>query len=332
MPVIKLVLFSGLGVIVVYLASGLGLTLLSPLAKDQDATEPALFNGLRPPATPPPEPRFYQARDGNDLPYRAYAAAGGADRVLVLIHGSGSHSAYLATLARAVADAGLAHVYTPDLRGHGSAPLRRGDVDHIGQLEEDLDDFLAGLRQAHPGATLVLGGHSSGGGLVIRHAGGEPAVKADGYLLLAPYLHHRAPTHRADAGWAKPNVPRLIGLSLLNRVGITAFNDRPVIRFNMPRAVRDGTETLTYSYRLQVSMHPRDDYSADLAALNAPTLVLVGENDETFQADAYPAVFQEAAPDAQVRLLPEVGHLDLVADATALAAVKSWLAPQGASD
>ncbi|QJX03005.1 alpha/beta fold hydrolase [Alcanivorax sp. IO_7] len=155
-----------------------------------------------------------------------------------------------------MASAGLAHVYTPDLRGHGRAPARRGDVNYLGQLEDDLDDFLARLRLEHPDAALLLGGHSSGGGLVIRHAGGRPEIKADGYLLLAPYLHHKAPTHRSDAGWARPNVPRLIGLSLLNRVGITAFNDRPVIRFNMPRAVRDGTETLTYSYRLQVSLHP----------------------------------------------------------------------------
>lgn len=325
MHIIKTLLFIGLTGATIYLATGLALTLLSPLAEDDAPPATGLFNGLRSPDTPPPPLSLYPTRDGSALHYRAYPAEGGADRVLVLIHGSGSHGAYLAPLARAVADAGLAHVYTPDLRGHGTAPARRGDVDYIGQLEDDLDDFLARLRLEHPNAPLLLGGHSSGGGLVIRHAGGRPEIKADGYLLLAPYLHHKAPTHRAEAGWARPNVPRLIGLSLLNRVGITAFNDRPVIRFNMPRTVRDGTETLTYSYRLQVSLHPRDDYAADLAALDAPTLVLVGKNDQTFQADAYPAVFQDAAPEAEVRLLPDVGHLDLVAAPAAVTAVKTWL-------
>ncbi len=53
--------------------------------------------------------------------------------------------------------------------------------------------------------------------------------------------------------------------------------------------------------------------------------MLVGKNDESFRADAYPAVFQDAAPEAEVRLLPDVGHLDLVAAPAALAAVKTWL-------
>ncbi|MBL4719464.1 MAG: hypothetical protein JKZ02_13675, partial [Erythrobacter sp.] len=32
-------------------------------------------------------------------------------------------------------------------------------------------------------------------------------------------------------------------------------------------SVRDGTETLAYTYRMQKSLHPRDHYRADLAAL-----------------------------------------------------------------
>lgn len=48
-------------------------------------------------------------------------------------------------------------VAVPDLRGHGVSPERRGDVDHIGQLEEDLADLIDQLRQG--GQTVTLIGH-----------------------------------------------------------------------------------------------------------------------------------------------------------------------------
>ena len=69
-------------------------------------------------------------------------------------------------LAKALRDAG-ASVYVPVLRGHGNFG-RSGDIDHIGQLEDDLADFIAVLRPLHPNASFSLIGFSSGGGFVLR--------------------------------------------------------------------------------------------------------------------------------------------------------------------
>lgn len=74
----------------------------------------------------------FTARDGRELSYRHYP--GPSNKILILLHGSGWHSQYLMPLARFISDKGLAQVYTPDLRGHGLYPERRGDVDYIGQL------------------------------------------------------------------------------------------------------------------------------------------------------------------------------------------------------
>jgi hypothetical protein len=53
-------------------------------------------------------------------------------------------------------------------------------------------------------------------------------------VLVFPYLACDAPTVRADSGgWARPNVPRLIGLTILHRLGIGAFERLPVVRFAM---------------------------------------------------------------------------------------------------
>ena len=245
----------------------------------------------------------------------------------MLLHGSGYHSAYLQPLAAGLAENGDVRVYTPDLRGHGPAPARRGDVDYIGQLEDDLDDFLGLVQRAHPEASLFLAGHSSGGGLAIRYAGGNPQVPVDDYILLAPYIHHSAPTSAdGNSDWANPKVPRLILLGMLNGIGITGLNDLTVIEFNMPEAVRDGTETLAYSYRMQTSLHPRDDYGADLAALNAPTLVLAGSDDSSFNSDAYAPLFREHTDQAKVKVLEGVGHLEIIKRPETRQTIQAWLA------
>ena len=237
-----------LGAAGIYVAVALGL--IVPGTKTGHAAgEPAIGLGRLPGGGQAPALRTYRSRDGTVLSYRLHAAETRTDTVLVLIHGSGYHSAYLQPLARAIAARGVAHVYTPDLRGHGPDPVQRGDVDRIGRLETDIQDLIGHLRARHgPGTRIVLGGHSSGGGLAIRHAGGDAGARVDGYLLLAPYIHHGAPTQRSvEAGWAQPAVPRIIGLDMLNAVGLRLLNGLPVIRFRMPARLRDGTETLRYS-------------------------------------------------------------------------------------
>ncbi|MEP1942110.1 MAG: alpha/beta fold hydrolase, partial [Sulfitobacter sp.] len=106
-------------------------------------------------------------RDGYPLQLRTY---GGADDVplLVLVHGSGWHGLQFDSLGKALE--GHADVVAVDLRGHGTAPNRRGDIDYIGQFEDDLADLITAV--AKPNQKVILGGHSSGGGLVVRFAGG----------------------------------------------------------------------------------------------------------------------------------------------------------------
>jgi non-heme chloroperoxidase len=263
----------------------------------------------------------YEARDGALLGLRRYA--GPDDLQLVLLHGSGSHSAYLAPLARALSD--TATVYTPDLRGHGPAPARRGDVDHPEQLETDLSDLVDLVRREHGAARVALAGHSSGGGLALRYAGGTRGTEIDGVALLAPFLKHDAPTTRpGSGGWARPRVPVIVGLSLLNALGVHRFDDRVVIHFDMPEEVRDGTETLAYTHRLNTALAPKD-YRRELAALGVPLLVIVGDEDEAFSAEAYPETITRDAPRAQVELLPGVSHLGIASAPAAVSRLRSWL-------
>jgi pimeloyl-ACP methyl ester carboxylesterase len=254
----------------------------------------------------------YQARDGARLNYRRLPTTDKDAALVVLLHGSGWHGQSYLTLAERLAT--KVNVIVPDLRGHGFNPLRRGDVDYIGQFEDDLADLIA--LEKRPGQKLILAGHSSGGGLVVRYAGGQYGDTLDRAILIAPFLKYNAPTTRENSGgWAQPLTRRIIGLTMLNNVGIGWLNHLTVIQFAFPPAVLKGplgaTATTAYSYRLNRSFAPRDDYLADVARL-PDFLLLAGTDDEAFIASAYEPLLSSVHPSGHYILLPGIGHLDII--------------------
>lgn len=263
-------------------------------------------------------------RDGYDLKVRTY---GGADNVplLVLVHGSAWHGLQFDRLASELS--GKADVIVPDLRGHGTAPGRRGDIDYIGQLEDDLADLITAV--AKPDQPVIMAGHSSGGGLVVRFVGGEHGDLLDGAVLMAPFLHHNAPTMREDAGgWSSVLLRRVIGLSILNTFQIKALNYLPIIQFNVPKAVLEGplgdTATTSYSYRLNTSFAPRRNYLEDVAAL--PRFVLLaGSADEAFVSSQYAPTMGPVTYKGRFDMILGATHLGLVNDPRTLGIIEGFL-------
>lgn len=254
------------------------------------------------------------ARDGMQIRIRRYEGGGRGKPLLIAVHGSGWHGGGYHDLAKAIAASGAAEVVVPDLRGHGVDPLRRGDIDHIGQLEEDLFDVIEACRGAR-GREVCMLGHSSGGGLVVRFAGGVHGKMLSKAVLVAPFLKYDAPTTRPrSGGWARPLVRRIIGLGMLNRVGISALNGLEAISFAFPQAVLDGPEgglaTPRYSYRMNVSFAPRRDYLRDMAAL-PEFLVIVGADDAAFVPEAYEPLMSPVNSKGRYCVLPGQGHLGI---------------------
>ena len=294
-----------------------------PLPAPKDVFD---FTSLRNPPTEidPPSLRRYPARDGEQLAYRIYDST--SERILIFIHGSSYHGGGYHALAAALSLAGVAKVVLPNLRGHYMSGRRRGDVDYIGQYEDDLDDLIKFLRAENHTGPITLGGHSSGGGLAIRFAGGAYASEVSSYLLLSPIIPLSNVIRNGDAGgWTVLNRKRLYGLLALNAIGIHGFNGLPILAFNKPAKFWDGTETLSYSYRLNASYHPRYNYHADIRALAPHTLVLIGQNDEANDPDALRTLMAADAPQAETKILPGINHFGIFSDPAALDTMTTWM-------
>jgi non-heme chloroperoxidase len=277
-----------------------------------------------------PELMRYPARDGEALAYRFYDSAG--ERILIFIHGSSYHGAGYHALASAISASGSAKVVLPNLRGHFQSGRHRGDVEYIGQLEDDVIDLITYLRRDGLTGPIVLGGHSSGGGFVIRFAGGAYGTFVSNYLILSPIIPTSPAVRQGNAGgWANFHFRRLFGLLFLNAFHIRGFNALPIVEFNKPPEYWDGTETLSYSYRLNTSYHPRYRYAADLRALHDKALILVGSEDESVDPSELRALAETHAPRSQFAVLQKVSHFGIFTDAVAFDTMIAWLQRPSAS-
>lgn len=268
----------------------------------------------------------YSARDGTSLAWYSYlptaVTKGEPVRRVVLVHGSSSRARSTHVLARALAAEGYA-VAALDMRGHGESG-ERGQLAYIGQLEDDVEDFLAAVP--HPGPQTLMG-FSAGGGFALRFAGSARQALFDHYVLLAPFLHQNAPTARPDTGgWASVGVPRLVALTLLNRAGITHWNHLPVLRFALDEDSRGGL-TPSYSYNLAMNFRPHGDYESDIRSARGNVCIVAGQDDELFYADRYAAVFASAGKPVPVTLVPGTHHIGLTLHAQAVASVARHACP-----
>lgn len=320
----KILVFAGISVLI-YFGIALGL-----IASQQTRKMPAVASldfttTLQGPDQRTLERLEFTARDRARLSVLHIPSVRPNAPLLILLHGSGWHGQQFDALATRLAKS--AEVLVPDLRGHGINPQPRGDVAYIGQYEDDLADLIEAYQK--DGQNVILGGHSSGGGLVVRFAGGPHGEMIDAAILMAPFLKYNAPTTRENSGgWARPLTRRLIGLSMLNNIGVTALNHLIVMQFSMPSEVLDGplghTATVAYSHRLNQSYAPRSAYLQDIAAL--PEFMLIaGTADEAFFAAQYAPLMRGVTDKGTYHLVDEVGHLDIVNTAQTQAHIETFL-------
>ena len=316
------VIFLLLGIVLFILAGGAVLiAFTAPEAPPMMESIAAPFRTMNFTTLPPVS--HYSARDGASLAYLAYPVAK-AKHTVVLVHGSSGSSISMHALAQYLQRNNI-NAYDLDVRGHGESG-RKGDIDYVGQLEDDLEDFRNQLLKGEKDVTLV--GFSAGGGFVLRFAGSNRQQLFNRYISLAPFIRYDAPPTRPNNGdWANASIPRIICITLLGTAGQKWLGHLPVIAFGInPETAR--YQTATYSYRLWSNFGLRFNYSDDLKAIRQPLKVLVGANDELFYPMKYLQVFAESQQHPEIITVPGAGHITLTTEPSALSAIAAAILHQ----
>ena len=308
-------ILAGLGAIALVLALLIAVPVKRPppLQSLMDEARSVSLAGL-------PQIERFQARDGSSLAFHRYPVAD-AKQIAIVIHGSSAAGFAVHTLAKGLAEKGIA-TYAPDIRGHGASGTR-GDIRYGGQLQDDLADLVAHIRKQHTVSPITLIGHSSGGGFALRMAGSPIQGLFSRTILLAPFLGHDAPSSRPDAGgWASPDIPRIIALGLLRSVGLRCCESLPVIGFAVPPEL-DHLLTATYSFRLLSDFGTSRDFRDDLAAARHKITIYAGGGDSLMLPDKYESA---VAGRAKTVILPGISHMGIINDPAAVARISSDLA------
>lgn len=233
----------------------------------------------------------------------------GSGRPVVLLHAFPLSASMWLHQRESLAGAGF-RALTPDQRGFGGSPLGEDEP----SLDEVADDVAAMLDARRVDGPVVVGGLSMGGYVAMaflrRHRERVAALvladtKAGADPPDAVANRERIAAEVAEAGSAK----RLAEDLLPKLVGKTTLTSRALV-LGRVRALAEAAPPAAVAWA-QRAMAARPDSFETLRAVDVPTLVVVGEEDELSPVGDAEAM-AAAIPGARLVVLPEAGHLSAV--------------------
>jgi alpha-beta hydrolase superfamily lysophospholipase len=241
---------------------------------------------------------------------------------MVIVHGIKDHSSRYHDLAVELVAAGYA-VCGFDHRGHGRSSGPRFAIHSFAQVMDDIDRYLAMVRERFAGAPIALFGHSMGAAMVPLYAIDRQPQLA-GIILsataLRPHIHpFEIAGLRLTAGLF-PNAPLLDAPD-------EDFSPDPAVVQDMrdDPFIHHGRGTGRMGVEL-VSAVERVWAHADEIAL--PILIMHGTADKaTNPRGSVELHARVSSPDKTLALIPDAGH-DLAHDpkrADVVRAIRTWL-------
>ncbi len=283
-----------------------------------------------------PPPQFLEAEDGLGLAYHDWMPDDwdGTGAVVLLVPGSSAYAELYAALGRGLSERGVL-TRIIDVRGHGrstcgpdgecgSPPYEAIDDDryYVGRPGDSLDEdqiirdlarHVADLREDWPASSLVLSGHSSGGGVVSRYVETGGLAVVDSVALLAPFNHFEQPQ---NVDFSDQLCPGTAGTAYA-QLDLGALGD--ALRGNRHRYVLDFVkepdlttelDTLHYSYTTMLGM-AADDPDDFLAAYSEPTLWVAAEQDALLDLDESRAQFERMPGGGAFVTVRDTSHVGL---------------------
>jgi 3-oxoadipate enol-lactonase len=234
---------------------------------------------------------------------------------LVLIHAFPLSGAMWEHERRSLRDA-AEPIIAPSLPGFGGTAVPRGDA----SMDDYADSVVAAMDAAKIDRAAVAG------------------ISMGGYVAFALWRRHRARIERlfladtrAEADKDEARDRRLRLAELIREHGIEALLKTPpqwlrkgsphwdpllrMIRGQAPEGVAQGS----------IAMARRPDSTPDLATIDVPTAVVVGEDDSITPLEMSQAM-SDRVPGATLSIIPGAGHIANIEAPTAFdAALRAWL-------
>lgn len=246
----------------------------------------------------------FEAPDGTVLFRRAWLSPD-VRRALILLHGMADHSGRYDHVGSWFATHHCA-VHALDLRGHGRSEGPRCHVDRFDDYLDDLQGFVACVREEHPGVPIVVVGHSMGG-LIAISLFCERRVPVDLLVVTAAAL---------EVGRV-PSAMESLAVRLLRR-----FRPQTTLALRLdahalsrdPEVVRAYLEDPLVPRRVSVSLAleflaAAARMSRRGATLQVPTLLLHGDMDTLCLPRGARSLYnQMRTPGAKLLVYPKLRH------------------------
>jgi len=221
---------------------------------------------------------------------RAAYLDAGSGRALMLVHGAGGRGAVWGPQVAGLSD--VAHVLAPDLPGHGGS-----DGPGCTRVAE-YAEWLLGFVDAAGLGRVTLGGHSMGGAIAQAVALAHPD-RIDGLVLVGTGARLRV-------------LPRILELfrkgspEAASLVASLSYSPRtePGRVVEAEHALRETPPLVTLGDFLACD---RFDVMAEVKAVRAPTLVVVGR-DDVLTPPKYAAFLASAIRGARLAEVDAAGH------------------------
>jgi pimeloyl-ACP methyl ester carboxylesterase len=228
------------------------------------------------------DPKYFRTTDGTRLAYYDYKTSEFSKRALIFVHGGGACSSLgYQYLAKTLSEEYETRVYLFDMRGHGLSEGNRGDAPTKERVWQDISEFIRYVRSDRNTGEIFLGGHSSGGGLVLNYATWRRRESVSGYVFISPKLGYRSNADRfniLDDPFAKTNVL----VVLLNQISCGLLNAHATAVNLCFGSELQKTEPLLvdkYTCTVVNAITPENP-KVQFSKLDKPFCLFIGGNDE----------------------------------------------------
>jgi acylglycerol lipase len=211
---------------------------------------------------------------GVSLYWQAWLPNAAPRAVVVLVHGGLEHSGRYAHVASRFADADFAS-YALDFRGHGRSGGRRGQIERMSLLVDDLRRLIRLCGEQHPDVPIFLVAHSLGAMVALEYVTSTDGALAGLVLSGTGIDVSGIPKVQATVAKALSAVAPNLGLVTVDSGGVSrdpavvrSYDEDPLV-FRRRVPVRTAAELLLSADRVT----PR------LGSVRLPLLVMHGGAD-----------------------------------------------------